>query len=448
MAKATHDLTSGNLFRQVFLFSLPLIFTNLLQILFNMADVAIAGRFAGSHALGAVGSTSTLIFLYTGFLIGLGSGINVLVAQHYGAKSENNVRQVVHTSAILALIAGIVIWIAGALSCRFFLELLGTKPTLIDDAELYMQLYFIGMPAMALYNFGNGVLSAVGDTRRPLMYLGISGAVNIVLDLFTVIVLHMDVDGVAIASVAAQYVSAFLILRALWKTEDSYALRAKHLRLSPDKAKAVLTMGIPAGIQFAIFSVANLFIQSGVNTFDETVVAGNAAAGNIDNLIYNILAAFYTACSSFIGQNLGAGSKERIRKSYFICLAYSTGAALLLGGAVLLFGREILSLFTTESAVVEAALPRACIMACSYWLSCFMDNTLSASRGLGRSLVPTAIIIVGVCVFRVVWVYTVFAWFGTLTSLYTLFAFSWIITAVAEILYFARCYRRDLAFLD
>ncbi|MBQ3103919.1 MAG: MATE family efflux transporter [Oscillospiraceae bacterium] len=448
MASATHDLTRGNLYRQIFFFSLPLIFTNLLQILFNMADVAIAGRFAGSHALGAVGSTSTLIFLYTGFLIGLGSGINVLVAQHYGAKSANNVRQVVHTSAILALIAGIVIWIAGALSCRFFLELLGTKPTLIDDAELYMQIYFIGMPAMALYNFGNGVLSAVGDTRRPLMYLGISGAVNILLDLFTVIVLHMDVDGVAIASVTAQYVSAFLILRALWKTKDSYALCPKHLRLSPDKARSVLTMGIPAGIQFAIFSIANLFIQSGVNTFDETVVAGNAAAGNIDNLIYNILAAFYTACSSFIGQNLGAGSKERIRKSYFICLIYSAGAAVLLGGIVLLFGHKILYLFTTEPAVVEAALPRAYIMAISYWLSCFMDNSLSASRGLGRSLVPTAIVILGVCAFRIAWVYTVFAYFGTLTSLYSLFAFSWIITSIAEILYFVRCYKRDLAFLN
>ncbi len=448
MATLSHDLTYGHLPRQIFLFSLPLIFTNLLQILFNMADVAIAGRFAGSHALGAVGSTSTLIFLYTGFLIGLGSGVNVLVAQHYGAKSENNVRQVVHTSAILSLAAGLIIWGAGAVSCRFFLELLGTKPGLIDDAELYMQLYFIGMPAMALYNFGNGVLSAVGDTRRPLIYLGISGTVNIALDLFTVIVLGMDVEGVAIASVTAQYISAFLILRALWKTRDCYGLSRHHLQLSPQKARAVLTIGLPAGIQFAIFSLANLFIQSGVNTFDETVVAGNAAAANVDSLIYNVIAAFYTACSSFIGQNLGAGSKERIRKSYFISLAYSVGAALLLGGTVLLFGREILSLFTTDPAVVEAALPRAGIMACSYWLSCFMDNTLSASRGLGKSLVPTVMVIMGSCVFRVVWVYTIFAYLGTLTSLYALFPFSWVITAVAEILYFVYCYRKDLAFLD
>lgn len=448
MAKPARDLTHGNLYRQVFFFSLPLIFTNLLQILFNMADVAIVGRFAGAHALGAVGSTSTLIFLYTGFLIGLGSGINVLVAQYYGAKSGKNVREVVHTSAIVSLIAGLVIWGLGALSCRFFLDLLGTKPTLIDDAELYMQIYFVGMPAMALYNFGNGVLSAVGDTRRPLIYLGISGAVNIALDLFTVLALHMDVDGVAIASVMAQYVSAFLILRALRKTEDSYALRKSHLRLSGGKAKSVLAMGLPAGMQFAIFSVANLFIQSGVNTFDETVVAGNAAAANVDNLIYNVLAAFYTACSSFIGQNLGAGNKTRIRKSYFITTLYSVGTAWLMGGAVLLFAPHILSLFTTEAAVVEAALPRAHIMACSYFLSCFMDNTLSASRGLGRSIIPTVIVIMGVCVFRVVWVYTVFSHFGTLSSLYSLFAFSWIITSIAEVLYFIRCYRRDLALLS
>lgn len=448
MAQTTLDMTRGNLYKQIMVFSLPLIFTNLLQILFNMSDVAIVGRFAGSHALGAVGSTSTLVFLYTGFLIGLGSGVNVLVAQHYGARSEKNVGEVVHTAAIISLIAGFVIWVFGICSCRFFLELLGTKPSLIDDAELYMQLYFIGMPAMAVYNFGNGVLSAVGDTRRPLMYLGISGAVNVGLNLFTVIVLGMDVDGVAIASVTAQYISALLILRALWKNSDCYALRPAMLRVSPDKARSILAMGLPAGIQFAIFSIANLFIQAGVNSFDENVVAGNAAASNIDNLIYNAIAAFYTACSSFIGQNLGAGNKGRIRKSYFICLGYSAGAAAILGVLVLLFSRELLSLFTTEAAVVEASMPRMYVMALSYWLSAFMDTTLSASRGLGKSFVPTVIVVMGSCVFRVIWIYTIFAYFGTLTSLYALFIFSWILTSIAEILYFVRCYKKDLAFLD
>ncbi len=448
MAKSARDLTAGNLWQQVFFFSLPLIFTNLLQVLFNMADVAIVGRFAGSHALGAVGSTTTLNFLYLGFLLGLGSAVNVLVAKYYGAKDGKSLQEMVSTSAMVSLIIGLVVWVLGMLSCRFFLELLGTKPGLIDDAELYMQLYFLGIPATALYNFGNGVLSAVGDTRRPLIYLGISGAVNIVLDIFTVLVLHMDVDGVAIASAAAQYVSAFLVLRALRKTEDAYGLRHLQLRIDTQKAKDLLLIALPAGFQFAVFSIANLFIQAGVNTFNENVVAGNAAAANVDNLIYNVLAAFYTACSSFIGQNLGAGNKIRIRKSYFITTLYSVGTAWLLGGIVLLFAPQILSLFTTEPAVVEAALPRAYIMAISYFLSCFMDNSLSASRGLGRSLVPTALMIFGVCVFRVVWVYTVFAHFGTLTSLYALFAFSWIITSIAEVWYFARCYKRDLAVLS
>lgn len=448
MASRSRDLTRGNLYSQIFVFSFPLILTNLLQVLFSMVDAAIVGRFAGSHALGAVGSTTTLNFLYLGFLLGLGSAVNVLVAKYYGAKDDRSLQEMVRTSAMVSLIIGLVVWALGMLSCRFFLELLGTKPGLIDDAELYMRLYFLGIPATALYNFGNGVLSAVGDTRRPLLYLAISGAVNVALDIFTVLVLHMDVDGVAIASAAAQYVSAFLILRALWKTEESYGLRHLQFRVDAQKAKDLLLIALPAGIQFAVFSVANLFIQAGVNTFDENVVAGNAAAANIDNLIYNVLAAFYTACSSFIGQNLGAGNKTRIRKSYFITTLYSVGTAWLLGGIVLLFAPRILALFTTDPAVVEASLPRAYIMAISYFLSCFMDNSLSASRGLGRSLVPTALMIFGVCVFRVVWVYTVFAYFGTLTSLYALFAFSWIITSIAEVLYFARCYRKDLALLS
>jgi putative MATE family efflux protein len=443
MSAKTVVMTEGSLGKKILLFSLPLMLSNVLQILFTMSDVAVVGRFAGPLALGAVGSTTTLVMLFTGFLIGVGAGINVMVARFCGARDKKNAGETIHTSALLSLIIGLVVMGIGELLTRPLLELLGTKPDLMEGATVYLRVYFLGLPALAIFNFGNSVLSAVGDTKRPLLYLSASGVLNVALNLLFVIGLHMSVMGVALASIIAQYVSAILVLIPLFHTNGIHELRLKQLRFSPDKAVRLLGLSIPAGCQNAIFHIANLFIQAGVNSFDTTVVAGNAAAANADGLVYDVMAAFYTACSSFMSQNFGAGKRERILKSYFISLAYSFAAGVLLGGLLVLFGRQFLSLFATDTAVIEAGITRLTIMGLSYCVSAFMDATIAASRGIGKSLWPTVIVILGSCVFRVIWVYTVFAHFHTIESLYLLYVFSWSITALAEVGYFAHSYRKQ-----
>lgn len=445
MIRSVQDMTEGRLGKQIFVFSLPLMLSNVLQVLFNMTDIAVVGRFAGSAALGSVGSTAILITLFTGFLIGVGGGINVLVARSAGARAARDVREFVHTSALLSLLIGLSLAVLGLVFSRGLLELLGTKDELIDGATVYLRIYLLGMPALAVYNFGNAVLSAVGDTRRPLYFLSVAGVLNVLLNLFFVIICRLDVAGVAIASVIAQYVSAFLVVLALCTSQEMYALRFSALRIHPEKARCLLALSIPAGLQNAIFAIANLFIQAGVNTFDATMVEGNSAATNADALVYDVMAAFYTACASFMGQNFGAGKRSRVLKSYFISLVYSFGIGAALGLLLVLFGRQFLALFTTESAVIDAGMARLTVMGCSYALSAFMDCTIAASRGLGKSFVPTVIVILGSCVFRVIWVYTIFAYFHTITSLYLLYAFSWGITSVAEIAYFVHCYRKTQA---
>ncbi len=447
MSGYTHDLTNGPLGRQIIVFSVPLMFSTILQVLFNMADVAVVGRFAGAMQLGAVGSTSILVTLFTGFLIGLSNGVNVLVARAYGARSEEDVHYTVHTSAILSIIVGVIVMAAGLLSSRPLLELLGTKPELIDGADLYLKIYMLGMPALALFNFGNGVLSAVGDTRRPLYYLLIAGIINVILNLFFVIVCGIDVAGVALASIISQYISALLILWTLFKNPEMYGMHARYLRVNAAYARDVLALGLPAGLQNSIFAIANLFIQSAVNSFDAVMVTGNSAATNADSLIYGIMAAFYTACSSFMSQNLGAGKKDRVLRSFTLTTAYSFGIGMTLGLLLLAFGRPFLALFTTEEAVIEAGMKRLVIMSFSYGVSAFMDNAIAGSRGLGKSFIPTVIVILGSCVFRVIWVYTIFAHFRTVPSLYLLYIFSWSITAVAELIYFARSYQQTTACL-
>ncbi len=442
MSTVSYSMTQGRLGRQILLFSLPLMASNLLQVLFNMSDIAVVGRFAGPAALGAVGSTSTLVTLFTGFLIGLGGGVNALVARHYGAQDRDGINQTVSTALLVCLLFGAVLLGAGLGGARTLLELLHTKEELLDGALRYLHIYFLGMPALALYNYGNAVFSAFGQTRRPLIYLAAAGVLNIALNLFFVIVCNLAEAGVAIASVISQYLSGLLLLFDLLRGQKRYGLKIAPRCLSADNARSVLVLGVPAGLQNAIFAIANLFVQAGVNSFETVMVEGNAAASNADGLVYDVMAAFYVACSSFMGQNLGAGNRDRVKKSYLISLAYSFGIGALLGLGLVLFGRTFLGLFTQDAAVAEAGMYRLRIMGFSYMVSAFMDCTIAASRGLGKSIVPTVIVILGSCVFRVVWVYTVFAWFGTIASLYLLYIFSWSITAAAEIFYFVRCYRR------
>ena len=444
MASGGKNLTAGPLGRQILVFSLPLVLSNLLQAVFNMTDIAVVGRFAGSQALGSVGSTTIFITLMTGFLIGLGGGVNVLVARFYGAEQPRDVEKSVHSALLVCLAAGVLLLAVGVAFSPALMRLLGTKPDLIDGAILYLRIYFLGMPAMAIYNFGNGVFSAVGNTRKPLVYLTIAGVLNVLLDMFFVIVCKMSVAGAALATILSQYLSAFLILRALARTEGCYGLRREKLRLDPAMTRSILGLGVPAGCQNAIFALANLFIQASINTFDTVVVSGNAAAANADPLVYDVMAAFYTACASFMSQNYGAGKPERVKKSYFISLGYSFGIGAALGLSLVVFGQAFLSLFTTEPAVAEAGMQRLLVMGLSYPISAFMDCTIAASRGLGRTIVPTFIVIMGSCVFRVIWVYTVFAFFGTLLSLYLLFVCSWTITAIAEGIYFVHIYKEQM----
>ena len=445
MKSTARSLTEGPLARQILIVSLPLALSNLLQVLFNMSDVAVVGRFAGSTALGAVGSTSIFVTLFTGFLIGLGNGINVLVARFYGARNAESVHKTVHSALLVSLLAGVLLLVVGLFGSPALLRLLNTKEDLLPGAILYLRVYFLGMPALALYNYGNAVFSAIGETQKPLRYLSFAGVLNILLNLFFVIVCRLDVAGVALASTIAQCVSAGLILRALTRVQDSYALHLREVRFDPIMTRRLLMLGLPAGFQNAIFAIANLFIQAGVNSFDSLMVKGNSAAANADALIYDAMAAFYMACASFMSQNYGAGKVDRVKKSYLISLAYSFGVGLVLGGTLMLFGREFLALFTTEPAVIDAGMKRVSVMAMAYCISAFMDCTIAASRGLGKTVVPTIIVVMGSCVFRVVWVYTIFAQIHTIPSLYLLYPCSWALTAVAEMLYFAGSYKKCMA---
>ena len=439
---AAISMTEGSLLRNIFLFSVPLMFSQLLQVLFNMADVAVVGKFSSATALGSVGSTATLVTLFTGFLIGLSNGVNVRVAQYLGARQDEDTRNCVHTALILCTLAGLVITVLCFTLAAPMLELLKTKDDLLPGAVLYFRIYALGMPALGIFNFGNAVLSASGDTKRPLVYLTAAGILNVILNLFFVIVCKMAADGVALASILSQYLSAILVLIHMLRLDGSCRVEWKRLRLYGGEVGRILGLGVPAGIQHMIFAVANLFIQVGINSFDSTVVSGNSAAVNVDNVIYNVMAAFYTACATFMGQNWGAGKKDRMMKSYYVSLGYSFLIAAILGVAFLLCGGPFLYIFTNDADVVAAGMERMKIMCFSYAVSAFMDCTIAACRGIGRSFVPTVIVILGSCVFRVIWVYTIFAHFHTIPSLYLLYVFSWTITAAAEILYFVHCCRR------
>ena len=436
------DLTSGPMLQKIILFSIPLAASSILQLLFNAADVVVVGRFAGSTALAAVGSNGSLINLLVNLFVGLSLGANVVAARCFGAKDERGVQNTVQTSVTLGLVSGVLLAVVGFFAARGLLELMSCPEDVIDLSALYLKIYFIGMPMTMLYNFSSALLRAVGDTKRPLYCLAAAGIINVVLNLVFVIVCDLDVAGVALASIISQYLSAIFLTAALFRNREAYGLSPKLLRLHRKNCREILTLGIPSGLQNAIFYIANMFIQAGVNSFDTVMVAGNSAAANADGLVYDVMAAFYTACSSFIGLNYGAGRRREIRRSYLICLGYSFGVGAILGFSLVAFGPAFLTLFTTDAAVIEAGMKRLTIMGFSYCVSAFMDNAIAGCRGLGKSLVPMVIVISGSCIFRILWVMTVFAWFKTIPSLYLVYIFSWSITAAFENWYFFRCYRK------
>lgn len=431
------DMTTGSLPKKILMYSVPLMLSNVLQVMFNLCDVAVVGKFVGPLALGAVGSTSIIITLTTGILLGLAGGVNAVVALFVGAKNSANVKKAVPQSYILQLKCGLFL-------SRPVLNLIGTKKELIDGAVIYLTIYLLGSPALAMYNYGNAVLSAVGDTKRPLMYLITAGIINVVLNLFFVIVCKLGVVGVALASIISQYISAFLILKFLFGCGRDYGLYIRNIGMDSHIAARVLKIGLPAAVQYSLFAVANLYIQSAVNSFDHVVVEGNSAAANADNIVYDMMAAFYTACTSFIAQNLGARKRDRIKKAYLVTQMYSFLIGAVLGALLVVFRTQFLSLFTSDPDVLHYGSIRLGIMGCSYFISAFMDNAAAGARGLGRSVIPTIIVIMGSVVFRIVWVCTIFASIHTLMSLYLVYASAWAFTSIIGTVYFIIIFRKTL----
>ena len=438
------DLTSGPLFKGILFYGIPLIFSNLLQVLFNISDIAVVGHFAGSIPLGAVGSTSQLLFFFTGLLMGLGGGINSIVAYYIGSKSNKELDKAIHSAFSISIITGIILLLLGLFLARPLLILIKTKDDLLEQAVIYFKIYMLGMPGLALYNYGNAVLSAAGDTKRPLYYLTLAGIINVILNLFFVIVCKLSCAGVALASIISQYLSAILVMIPIARGLNVAGIKfnVNHLNFNPTITRRILKIGIPSGMQNAIFAMANTFIQVGVNSFDSVMVAGTAAGSNLDNIIYSAMNAFYVACASFIGQNYGAGNKKRILHSMIISNLYAFILGASLSTSMYIFGPQCFSLFTSDPAVIQAGMMRFSVMWFSYPIATFMDNTIAANRGLGKTSIPTLIVFIGSCLFRILWVYTVFAYFGTIQSLFLLYIFSWILTALAEIIYFIHLYKK------
>ena len=428
--------------KNIMLFSLPLMLSNLLQVLFHMADVAVVGQFSGTLALGAVGSTAVAITIFTGFLIGMGGGINAIIARNIGEQNTPEIRKTIHTGAAVSLIIGVIIMIFGLTLSRPLLMLLGTKDELVDLATEYMTVYFIGMPALALFNLGNAVYSAEGDTKKPLLFLSLAGGLNVVLNLFFVIVCNLSAVGVAIASVISQYLSAILVIRSLLIKKGDCSLSLSEIRITRKNASEILSLGLPSGFQHAVFYIANLFIQSAVNTFDAVMVAGNSAATNADGLVFDVMAAIYVATGSFIGRSYGRGDKREIRRIYFVTLILSALMGELIGLTLVLLGPEFLSIFSSDPAVIDAGMQRLGIMGVCYGLSAFMDNAIAAARGLGKSVIPALSVVAFSCVFRIVWIYTVFDHFRTIASIYLLYPVSWLLTTLSVTVYFFYCYSR------
>ena len=441
------DMLNGPIWNKLPRYALPVAATGILGQLFNAADIAVVGNFTGdmrTAAVAAVGANSPVIGLLLNLFIGIALGANVVIANAIGRGDRETVHRAVHTSIVTALIGGVIVAIFGQFIAAGLMGLLNVPDDVYPLALAYLRIYLLGMPVILLYNFEAAIFGSVGATKVPLIALTVSGVLNVILNLFFVIVCKLDVAGVALASTIAQCVSAGLILHALTKVRDCYALDFHKIKLDIPTTKRILLLGIPAGFQNAVFAIANLFIQAGVNSFDSLMVKGNSAAANADALIYDAMAAFYMACASFMSQNYGAGKLDRVKKSYFIALAYSFGLGAVLGGGLLVFGRQFLALFTTESAVIDAGMKRILVMGWAYCTSAFMDCTIAASRGLGRTIGPTVIVILGSCVFRVAWVYTIFAHFHTIPSLYLLYPCSWALTAAAEIAYFVFAYRQSV----
>lgn len=427
------DMCNGPILGKVLTYSFPLMLSGILQLLFNAADVIVVGRFAGSQSLAAVGSTTALINLLINLFIGLSIGANVLVARYYGAKNEKDISETVHTAVALSLVSGVFLIFIGIFTSRFWLELMGTPEDVIDKSVIYMQIYFAGMPVVMAYNFGSAILRAIGDTRRPLYFLSLAGLINVVLNLFFVIQLHMDVAGVALATVLSQCVSAALVLRCLAKSDGALKLELKKVKLHRRKLVLILKIGLPAGVQGSIFSISNMLIQSSVNSFGSIAMAGNTASQNIEGFIYTAMNALYQTNLSFTSQNAGAGKFSRINRILLICQGTVIVVGLTLGLLILSCGEQILGIYSSDPQVLEFGLLRLKLFCLTYFLCGIMDTMVGSMRGMGYSILPMFVSMTGACGLRVLWVFTVFAVHRSLFVLYLSYPITWTVTGAAHI---------------
>lgn len=430
------DMTNGPILGKLFRFAMPLALSGILQLLFNAADIVVVGRFAGSQALAAVGSTGALINLIVTLFMGISVGANVLVSQYYGAGDKKGLHETVHTAILSSLVFGIALIAVGIALARPMLEMMETPADVLEQAVLYMRIYFIGMPVLMLYNFGAAILRAVGDTQRPLYFLLLAGVVNVVLNLFFVIALHMGVAGVAAATSISQAVSAFLVFWCLVKVDGDYKLYPKQMRIYKDKLWKMMKIGLPAGIQGASFSISNVLIQSSINSFGAVAMAGNTAGANIEGFVNMGMDSFSQAALSFTGQNLGAGKTKRVNRVMVLCLLMASATGLLLGLTANLFGPQLLGIYSSDPAVIEYGLMRLRITCMFQFAGGLMGVMVGVLRGMGASLIPMAITISSVCGFRVVWIFTVFAASPTLTTLYVSYPVTWALAAFFDFVCF------------
>lgn len=437
------DMCNGPLVGKMLRFYFPLMLSNILQLIFNAADVVVVGRWAGSDALAAVGSTSALINLLTNLFIGLSIGANVMVARYYGAKQEDELSDMVHTAIAVSIVSGFLLLIVGLTLTGPLLIAMGTTKEALPLAKIYIKIYFCGMPFMMLYNFGAAILRAIGDTRRPMLYLLAAGIVNVGLNLFFVIVLNMSVAGVALATIISQGISAFLIVRCLCMSEGPYKLYIKKLKINPGLLWKMLSIGLPAGVQGILFSVSNVIIQSSVNTFDTIAVAGNTAASNIEGFVYMAMNAFYQTAMSFTGQNMGAKKLDRIKKILFISLISVSIIGLVLGNSVNLFSKYLLRLYSNDAEVIKYGAVRIRYICTIYFLCGTMDCTVGVLRGMGYSIMPMIVSLTGACLFRIVYIFTYFQVNHTLQTLYLSYLYSWILTGTIHLICFAIVYNRQ-----
>lgn len=423
------DMCNGPLFGKILLFTLPLMLSGILQLLFNAADVVVVGRFAGNEALAAVGSTGSLTNLLVNLFIGLSVGANVLVARYYGGRQEEEVSQTVHTAILVSMAGGVLLAVIGIAAARPLLLLMDTPENVIEHSVLYMRIYFIGMPVMLMFNFGSAILRAIGDTRRPLFYLSIAGVINVVLNLFFVIKLQMGVAGVALATVISQCVSSTLIIRCLMQSEGCFKLYLNKLHINWDKFKKIAAIGLPAGIQGSLFSISNVLIQSSVNSFGSVAMAGNTAGSNVEGFVYTAMNSVHQTAVSFTGQNLGGKKYDRINKILLECLLFVTAIGLIMGNGAFLLGHQILGFYSSDPQVISYGLQRMSVICTFYCICGIMDVLVGSIRGLGYAVMPMIISLMGACVFRVIWIYTVFQWSRSLHTLYISYPISWALTA-------------------